>query len=407
MMETIKVQWQAAAAQWLAAPLNSNQWQPLAQWADNVADLTQVRLILSPVNYATHWVTLPGVSSRHLARALPFALEESLIEDVSQYLIVPAGQASKKVRAYVLTADLVERLLEECEMHHLQVRELIPQTQLMAADRAQMQRAEQAGVNGWAISLPGMFEGWVPDFALTAVLESLFDDAEGAEAFILIIGAPALDQAQLLKTTLDTGFPGRFSAIECQVSDGQRDSEARLAGKLTNLLTGRFQVRDAIEQKPAAWWRPLAALAAVWLVMVTAWLFIEQQSTRKQADQVYSETLKLYKGLFPGERIRMLDRQIREKLDGGATAQGDGFLSPVNTLARVYAAQGLQKQVQVMSLRYNDRLQEITLEVQATSLNELQTLRAALEKEGLAAEVASATNDKDGVKGRIRIGGAA
>jgi len=34
-------------------------------------------------------------------------------------------------------------------------------------------------------------------------------------------------------------------------------------------------------------------------------------------------------------------------------------------------------------------------------------LKQALEQEGLLAEVASATNDKDGVKGRLKIGAAA
>ncbi|WP_430462513.1 type II secretion system protein GspL [Thalassolituus sp. LLYu03] len=404
-METIKVQWQANAGLWLCAPLDKNQWQPLADWADAVADLTQVRLVLSPVNYATHWVSLPGVASRHINRALPFALEEALVDDVSQYLIVAAGQSDKKVRAYALSSDLVERLLEECSLHHLTVRELIPLTQCMNTGNSLL-RSEQAGSNGWLINLPGRFEGWVPDTAMSAVLDSLLDEEQEPLAD-LIIGAPMLDQAQLLKSTIETGYSGRIGAIECRVSDGLADMHSRLGGKLTNLLTGQFQVREVTEAKPAAWWRPLAAMAAVWLVLLTAWLFIGQHTTRKQADQVYTETLSLYKSLFPGERIRMLDRQIREKVSGQGTVQGDGFLSPVGTLAKVYATQNLQKQVQVMSLRYNDKLQEITLEVQASSLNELQTLKAALEKEGLNAEVASATNDKDGVKGRIRIGGAA
>ena len=403
-METIRVQWHAADSEWLVSPLDSPDWQPLPQWADNVADLTQVLLILSPVNYATHFVSLPGVSARHMQRALPFALEESLIEDVASYLIVPAGQADKKTRAYVLSADLIERLLEACEVLHLQVRELIPATQLIEADS--FQRSQLQGQSGWMIRLPGRFEGWVPDAALTAVCESLFEEMTGNSQSLAIL-APQLDQAQLLKTTLETSFPEAFATLQCRVSEGVNEARDKLTERVTNLLVGRFQVREAIEEKPKAWWRPLAAMAAVWLVLATGWMFIEQHGAAQKADQVYSETLALYKRLFPGERIRSLDRQIREKINGGGEAQGDGFLSSVNVLGRVYAVQKLQKQVQIMSLRFNDRLQEVTLEVQAASLAELQTLRAALEKEGLSAEVASATNDKQGVKGRIRIGGAA
>ncbi len=406
-METVKVQWQSSAGQWLVSPLQDNQWQPLAEWADQQPDLTPVRMVLSAINYSTHWVSLPGVSARQLGKALPFALEEALIEDVSHYLIVPAGQAAKKVRAYALTAELIERLLEECEMHHLQLRELIPQTQLVEAGNVFLRR-DQDGISGWIISLPGRFEGWVPDAGMTAVLDSLFDEAQG-DAAELVILAPQLDQAQLLKTTLETSFPEVFSQIECRPQDGLATAEQRLNSRPVNLLTGQFQVRDVAQEKPPVWWRPLAAMAAVWLIAATGWLFIEQHNTSRKAAQVTSETIALYKKLFPGERVReaILNRQIQGKLSGGGEVAAGGFLTTTNTLARVYAAQGLQKQVQLMSLRYNDRIDELTLEVRAGNLNELQTLRQALENEGLAAEVASATNDKEGVKGRIRIGGSA
>ena len=120
-----------------------------------------------------------------------------------------------------------------------------------------------------------------------------------------------------------------------------------------------------------------------------------------------TETVNLYKKLFPGERIRLLERQIREKISGDTPDTGAGFLGSTNMLARVYASQNLQDAVEMTSVRYSDRLGELVVEVRAKSLNELQTLRQALENQGLTAEVASATNDKDGVKGRIRIGGAA
>ena len=411
-METVNIQWHSLAGQWMVAPLNGSEWQPLAAWAEDQPDLTQVRMILSPVNYATHWVTLPGVSGRQIPRALPFALEESLIEDISHYLIIPAGQAAKKVRAYVISADLISRLLEECAMHNLVLRELIPQTQLLGEGNRILFSAQsgagQGSASGWMLNIPGMIEGWVPEAGMSAVLDALFDHAEGEQLLdTLTIVAPQLDQANLLKTTIETSFPGVIGNVETHPGSGAQDAEKALTAKLTSFLTGQFQSREHEERKPAAWWRPLGAMAAVWLIAVTLWLVIDQQTTRSQADQVYTETLNLYKKLFPGERVRMLERQIREKISGDGTASSSGFVSTAHTLAKVYADAGLQQQVEMTSMRYSDRLGELVVEVKAKSLNELQTLRQALENQGLVAEVASATNDKDGVKGRIRIGGAA
>ncbi|WP_286718266.1 type II secretion system protein GspL [Thalassolituus sp. UBA2009] len=412
-IKTIKVQWNAISGRWTVTALDqmaagSEQGvQSLASWAEVQADLTPVRLILSACNYATHWVSLPGVSNRHLARALPYALEEGLIDDLSDYLIQPAGSEGKKVRAYVVGNDLIERLLEECELHHLQVRELIPETQLLPQDVPVMLRQGQ----GWAMRIPGVFEGWVTDSAMTPVLESLFDHGDEEQSAQQVTGlqimAAQLDQAQLLKTTLESSFAGVFAEIELLANDGNQLRQQRLQGKLTNLLTGRFQVREVAEDRPPVWWRGLAAVAAVWLVAATLYLFIDNYTLKQQSQQVRAEAISLYKNLFPGERIRSLERQIKTKLDGGDNSDGAGFIGTTSVLARVYAAQGLQKQVQLMSLRFNDRLQELVVEVRASNLNELQTLRAALEKEGLVAEVASATNDKDGVKGRIKIGGSA
>lgn len=412
-IKTIKVQWNAISGRWTVTAFDQTATESspvvhsLANWAETQADLTPVRLVLSACNYATHWVSLPGVSNRHLARALPYALEEGLIDDLADYLIIPAGAEGKKVRAYVVGNDLIERLLEECELHHLQVRELIPETQLLPDQGAVMQRQN----GGWAIRIPGVFEGWVIDSALTPVLESLFDHESAEQGAHQVTGlkimAAQLDQAQLLKTTLESSFAGIFTDIELLATDGVQQHNQRLQGKLTNLLTGRFQVREVVEDRPPVWWRGLAAVAAVWVVTATLYLFIDNYTLKQQSRQVQAEAISLYKSLFPGERIRSLERQIKAKLDGDGDADGAGFIGTTSVLARVYAAQGLQKQVQLMSLRFNDRLQELVVEVRASNLNELQTLRSALEKEGLVAEVASATNDKDGVKGRIKIGGSA
>ena len=160
-MKTVKVQWNSLVGSWLISPINGQQLQTIEQWAEELADLTQVRMILSATNYAVHWMSLPGVSSRHLSKVMPFALEESLIEDVGDYLIVPAGQVNKRFRAYAVANDLIERLLESCQLHHVVVKELIPETWFLTQESKGnlIIRAE----NGCFISFPGQFEGYVTD----------------------------------------------------------------------------------------------------------------------------------------------------------------------------------------------------------------------------------------------------
>lgn len=393
-METIKVQWHNLKGLWLVTTA-SGTTLPFEQWAETLLDLTQVRMILAAPNYATHWVSLV-VSQRHVARVLPFALEEALIEDLGHYLILPAGSVNKQFRAYVAANDLVERLLEVCDLHHVRVAELVPETWLLGKANVCIRQD-----NGWLFNLPGKFEGFVADNALTPVLESLF--AEDTQLENLLLKADSLDAIQLLKTVLETSFPGQVGEIATEIVSTTNTFD--IPNKSVNFLTGRFKPHTPKENKPAAWWKPLAGLAAAWLILWTVGLYNEAHTLKTQATEVRAQSLALYKQLFPGERIRMLERQFQEKLsDGGSSSNDEGFLGNTFKLAQVYAQQPSDK-VELLSIRYNERMRETTVEVKATSLSELQNLRQTLENAGVNAEIASATNDKDGVKGRLRIAG--
>lgn len=394
-METIKVQWHSLKGTWLVHHREGDT-QSFEDWAENLADLTSVRMILAAPNYATHWLNLVGVSQRHVAKVLPFALEESLIEDISHYLILPAGQANKRFRAYVVANELIEQLLELCALHHVRLQELVPESSLLGQG-AQCVRQE----GGWLFSWPGIFEGYVADYALTPVLDALFEEPITVPQ--LQLKASSYDAIQLFKTVLESTYPEQIEEISSEVIS--TDQPVNIPSKALNLLSGRFRQQMPKQHKPAAWWKPLAALAASWVLLWTVSLYSETYKLKNQAQEVRAQSLALYQQLFPGERIRMLERQFQEKLAGGNShVQSSGFLNNTFKLAQVYAAQKSDK-IELLSMRYNERMGETTVEIKASTLNELQSLRQALEDAGVTAEIASATNDQDGVKGRLRITG--
>lgn len=402
-MLTIRATWNAQIADWEVSELGEEAHLtfdpvvPLAQWAESKPDLSTVRILLSAMNYSCHWVSMPGVSGRNLSKALPFALEEHLLEELDDYQMVAAGKSDGKVRAYVAGIELIERLMETCSAHHLIVKQLIPETALLPKGSVIVRDGED-----WLFSLPGKLEGRVSDIALTAVLESVLEGQESDQP--LEIRAPALDQARLLTTSLETGFPDAFSEINNVLgSSSALFVEQAGASSLPNLLTGQFQQREATENKPKAWWRPLVTMAAVWLVVFAGYLMLENRHLEQQSLEVRKQSIALYKKLFPGERVRMLERQFREKLNGDSPAEAVGFVALVNGTAKAYSASGL-KTVNITSIRYNDRLQELMVEVKAVNLSDVQALRQALEKQGLKADVASASNEKNGVKGRLKVG---
>lgn len=397
-MHTIKVTWNGLHGHWLANELIDDQLQtsePLEQWAARQSDLTSVRVLLSALNYSCHWVAMPGISGRHIQKALPFALEEQLIDDPANYLIVAAGKQGSQVRAYAVSLGLIEQLLSFCDLHHLLVRELIPETALLAAEALIIDAGDS-----WLLTIPGRFEGQISQMAVGTLLDSCLEEWQSTTA--LTIRSHRLDQAQLLKTTIETGFPQAFTAIHAEPHSGLGAAYS-LVGKLPSLLVGHFQARDQREHKPAAWWRPLGWLSAAAMLLLAVSMGIQNHQLQTHIRDINGQSIALYKQLFPGERIRNLERDFRSKLEGGNNTSSSGFVSLMNRLAKGYASAGI-KSAQISSVRFSDRQQELIVEIQVQNLNDLQNLRQALEKQGLLAEVSSASNEKEGVKGRLKIG---
>ena len=63
--------------------------------------------------------------------------------------------------------------------------------------------------------------------------------------------------------------------------------------------------------------------------------------------------------------------------------------------------------ISIQSIRYSERIGEFLIDIDAQQQSDLQAFKAAIEARGLTAEISSAKADKDIVKGRVKVGGAA
>lgn len=417
-METVAVRWSVERETWFVSPLNSAeenntdsdntssyenaQWLPLDEWAEGLKDLSQLRFILQGENYVCRWLTLPGVQGRHLPKALPFALEESLIEDISHYHLVTAGKMGKFThRVYCSLSDNFNRLLEACELRHIKLRQLIPETSLVP---------ENSLVHDgkfWLINIPGLSEAKIHESALAAFLEGLCNDLpKDSQESITVIDSN-LDSANLLKTQIETNSAGIFKAVNVQHGGFPSLRDYALSAKCSDLLTGEFRPVEPKKEKPAAWWKPLAALAACWCIFSFTEISLENKRLVAQQEHVKAETISLYKRLFPGERVRFLERQIRSKVKGDSTVTSAGVMVLLSQATKALQQNNLKQSIEWQSFRFNDRQNELVIDLTSKTLAQLQSYKAAIEQQGLSVEIAQATNDKNGVKGRLKIGASA
>lgn len=411
-METVVVRWNVELETWFVAPLAqansqtqdkpSSHWLAFDEWASDQADLSQVRFILQGENYICRWLTLPGVQGRHLPKALPFALEESLIEDIRNYHLVTAGKIGKFThRIYCSLLDNFNRLLEACDHHHIKLTQLIPETSLIP---------ENSLVHDgdfWIINIPGLGEAKIHESALSAYLEGLCNDLDAASQNTITLIDTNLDTANLLKTQIESNFAGIFKSISVKHGSYVNLRDAALSGKCSDLLTAEFRPAETKTDQPAAWWKPIAALAACWCIFSFTEISLENKQLASQQAQVKSETIALYKRLFPGERIRFLERQIRTKIKGDGAQVSAGVMTLLSQASKALLQDNLKQMIQWQSFNFNNRQNLLVIDLTSKTLAQLQSYKAALELQGLSVEIAQATNDDKGVKGRLKIGAAA
>ena len=73
--------------------------------------------------------------------------------------------------------------------------------------------------------------------------------------------------------------------------------------------------------------------------------------------------------------------------------------------SRIFQKTNQKNQIEWQSLRFNDRQNLLVIDLTAKTIADIQEFKSAMEANNLSVEIASATNDNDKVKGRIRIGG--
>ncbi len=132
-----------------------------------------------------------------------------------------------------------------------------------------------------------------------------------------------------------------------------------------------------------------------------------------RADSYQKKNVAAYRALFPGERVRDPVRQMKSKLkSGNAGATNSDFLPLLDVASRSMASLGESADgsgatgltTTIKQLRYDAQRGNVTMELQASTIDQLESYKDLLTGEGLAVDILSANQDGDIVNGRLQIG---
>jgi type II secretion system protein L len=168
-----------------------------------------------------------------------------------------------------------------------------------------------------------------------------------------------------------------------------------------NLLQGTLA---PTKQGANGWirWRAVAALLALWFVVLLASETVRGAWAAHRASALTSDIEALYRSYFPQDR-RVQDpyKQMRVHL-GGRADSNSTFLSLLGHLASGLAA---NPSAQLRSITFSDARAELGAEVAVGGFDALESLKTAWGKEGVAVDISSAEQQDQQVRARIRLRG--
>ncbi|WP_068830158.1 type II secretion system protein GspL [Pseudomonas sp. BMS12] len=333
------------------------------------------RLVL-PVEAVTLCVVqLPTTKARWLAKALPFAVEELLAEDVELFhLCVGAPLADGRHRVHALKRAWLASWLALCGDNP--PRRIEVDADLLSGEGSQLLCAG---------------ERWLLGGSGEARLALRSEDWPALAALCLQPRVAHVEAGQTAPAEVDEvhELPRALPWLAAQTAD-------------CNLAQGAFAVREPSGE----WrrWRPLAALLGLWLLLQWGFNLAQGLYLQHEGERYATANHGLYRELFPDDsKLINLRAQFDQHL---AEAAGGGQSQLLALLEQSAAALNQEGgQVQVEQLDFSAQRGELAFNLLASDFATLESLRGRLQDAGLAVDMGSASRQDSGVSARLVIGG--
>lgn len=361
-------------------------------------------LILAIENLLCTQVVLPGKQAKHLKQALPFLIEEKLSIDAeamhfcagprlegNRYNVIAIEQAKLSLLLSLLKGAEIEpsrafgdaQLLEPSELYIGHQRSLLSLTsgESIAVENEDLELLLNSAFNN-------------EDALDSTDIPELTVNYEVALSSELDLQLQALDTAQSAQVHI---APSASSFTTLLLERASKNNPV-------NLLQGEFTAKKKKSQSQISW-KPFAVAATIILALQLGYFAASGFYFNTQADTTAVETEKLYRQYFPQDR-RILDikRQAQAHLRGSKSSSGKGFTPMLAAFGESWKNTD-NTALKIEQLRYNSKRSQMTLEVQAKSINQLDTLQRDISKQGIKAELMSANESDSGVRGRLQLGG--
>jgi len=408
MSETLVIRLRAAEeapASWLVVDSNGARSGPLQSGpiSDALALAATRRVVLlvpgTEVTLAEPELPLRGGS--RLAQVVPYALEEQLASDVDTLHFAVGARSAGAVGTPVaiVARSIMQRWRDQCES---------------AGIHPDGAYADSTALPGGANECTLLLEDSVLYVRRPDALPYVIDAVTVPEALGLALGV-ASTPAQAAPAEHVTFYVGTAEyELHREAIEGLRNATAAMQVKLlpegalpllaaqavsrpgVNLLQGPFAARSSLGSRLRPWRLP-AGLAAAGLVLFLANQAVAWWQLGRAEKALDAQIAEVFGQALPGQPMVDPRAQMQGAL-GSEAGAGGGLLPAVSLLAQALA-QAPAARIEAMSFRGN----ALDLRLTAPTVESLDGIKQAMTRDGLVAELQSATPRDGAVEGRLQV----
>lgn len=341
---------------------------------------------------------VPGQKRRLLAQAVPYALEEQLIDDVEEQHFTLGAMSGDQVNVAVVSHEKMQHWFDLLQQAGIEADQIVPDILTLPLEQNSWQLLQ---LNHRLLLRCGEQNGLALDADTGAIsLKALL--AEAGDSKPVSINCQDFSGAGLSLPELDVELlvnPASGLPVLAMAAAYQEQ-------KSINLLQGQYSRRERMSKywRP---WRAAAALLAVFIVVQFAIGIVEQQRLAAEKTALLADIEQVYRQTFPEARkvvnAKLQMERALKSLSGGGSATSEGFSE---LLAQAGEQFSQTDNLNIQRLSYKNGQLDVALFI--GDLQQLDHLKQRLvDKAQMQVEIQSATAKDDRVEARLRIKGTA
>ena len=393
-------QWFKAADSLQIAETQTGSLSELAQFYKDNSGIKNWVLVAPGLDVAYRTIEYSEKEKKHIIKAIPFMLEESLLSeaDYLQVLMEPSKDKDNAMDVVSIDEKLLQTWLECFDAAGIRITHCIAESLFLPESDAQWQIFYRANVfliraqSGETVAIEA------EHFALS--LELLSDGYSHMPAQVDLI-TESEDDYQKAMALMPVPITPLVKPIILPYAD-MLQSQFNSVAKGWNFLSGKFAVAREWLALVKPWRWVVASLVAVFVLNIT---LIMTDLAQKKEHNAYLRTQMdaTFRQVIPRGNIVDHRRQLERHLKtAAATGSGAPFIQQLNKIGKVLNKHGVQS---LNSLNYDLGKSELRLDLLVKDSDVVQAILADLKALALDAEIQNSNAQGDQLRTRLRITG--